>query len=268
MHNSLTLTILSALAFITRIIAQDCVDPGYLLCLPAGSNLGGVPSSSLDDSDFWDNLAIIAAGSVVKRDLAQSLAKRQDALCCSPDPYVECLVTTADNIPFCYVRPSTLDIFSYQQHNRIKAPTKNIPLTIPQDTITTQYVFSDDSFGYLDNGTYYAADGTFVDFDKGYYSSIDGTTGTFAAATATAAPKTASVTNTADVTHAPGGGNRASVTHVPNAPVTTAPAKMQPTATQQPQKESSGAVREMGSGYGVSGFVALGAVLMGFALFF
>lgn len=30
-----------------------------------------------------------------------------------------------------------------------------------QNTDTTRYVFSDESYGYISNGTYFAADGTF-----------------------------------------------------------------------------------------------------------
>ena len=51
--------------------------------------------------------------------------------------------------------------------------------------MTTEFLFPDESFGYLSNSTYYAADGTFVDFGEGTYSSLDGSTGTFAPATAT-----------------------------------------------------------------------------------
>ena len=55
-----------------------------------------------------------------------------------------------------------------------------------QDQDTTRFGFSDNSFGFINNATYYAADGTFVDFKDGYYSSTDGSTGTFAPATAAA----------------------------------------------------------------------------------
>lgn len=98
------------IALFTTVIAQDCVDPGYVLCLPAGSNLGGVPDSSFGDSAFWDSLLTGASWPVSvgldRRELAHRLTARQDALCCAPDPDVECLVTTDENIPFCYVSHS------------------------------------------------------------------------------------------------------------------------------------------------------------------
>ena len=88
---------------IIAIINAQCVDPGFIPCYPAGSQLGGVPSDSFDDSGFWDSLQDVASLPIGRRDLANRLAARQEALCCSPDPDVECLVTNDEDIPFCYV---------------------------------------------------------------------------------------------------------------------------------------------------------------------
>lgn len=93
-------------AFTLSLVARNnaqCVTPGYLLCMPAGSQLGGVPSDSFDDSAFWSSLQTVASLPIGRRALADGLVERQNSLCCSPDPDVECLVTKEDNIPFCYV---------------------------------------------------------------------------------------------------------------------------------------------------------------------
>lgn len=94
------LVVVSIISLAATAQAQ-CVTDGFVPCLPAGSQLGGVPSGSLDDSGFWDNLQSITSLPIGRRDLSEPLIARQDALCCAPD--VECLVTTDDDIPFCYV---------------------------------------------------------------------------------------------------------------------------------------------------------------------
>lgn len=39
--------------------------------------------------------------------------------------------------------------------------------------------FSDGSYAFVSNGTYYGADGSFVDYQKGQYTLANGTSGTF-----------------------------------------------------------------------------------------
>ena len=87
---------------LVHLIQAQCVTSGYVLCLPAGSELGGVPQDDFVDSDFWDSLEDVAITSsddsgIVRR----NLASRQDALCCAPTD--DCLVLTDSNIPFCFV---------------------------------------------------------------------------------------------------------------------------------------------------------------------
>ena len=102
----LSLVVISILSSIISTNAQ-CDTPGYIPCLPNGAQLGGVPDGSLDNTLFWANLQSTADAAILRRrDLAHRLAARQDALCCSPDPDVKCLVTTDENIPFCYVSTS------------------------------------------------------------------------------------------------------------------------------------------------------------------
>ena len=94
------------IAILTATACAQCVTDGYIPCYPAGSSdLGGVPTDSFDDSSFWASLQDVASSPIGRRDLAHPLAPRQDALCCAPDPNIECLVTTDENIPFCYVGP-------------------------------------------------------------------------------------------------------------------------------------------------------------------
>ena len=170
---------------LVRLVQAQCVTSGYVLCLPAGSELGGVPEDDIDNPEVYDSIqSAIDDSAILRRDLAS----RQDALCCPPDD--KCLMTES-LIPFCYVStrkgsfspPSCYKVKLLGQLSWISCanlqPKK-------KDTDTTRYDFSDQSYGYLSNGTYYAADGTFVDYTAGYYSSADGSTGTFAPATATA----------------------------------------------------------------------------------
>ena len=93
---------LSILTIVVTISAQ-CVDPGFVPCYPAGSQLGGIPTDNFDDTSVWASLQSITNGAILRRDLTNRLAARQDALCCNPDPAVQCLVLTDGNIPFCYV---------------------------------------------------------------------------------------------------------------------------------------------------------------------
>ena len=97
------LIVISILSGIMTANAQ-CATPDYIPCLPNGSQVGGVPSGDLDDTIFWANMQSVANGAILRRrDVAHGLAVRQDTLCCAPDPDVKCLVTTKENVPFCYV---------------------------------------------------------------------------------------------------------------------------------------------------------------------
>ena len=171
---------------LVRLIQAQCVTSGYVLCLPAGSELGGIPQDDFDDSELWDSLQDAALTSIDDSDkLRRDLASRQDALCCAPTD--NCLVLTDSNTPFCYVSTRKGSFFLTKRSssdNSIRTFCAN--LQEKKDTDTTRYDFSDGSFGFVSNGTYYASDGTFVDYTDGYYSSADGSTGTFAPATATA----------------------------------------------------------------------------------
>lgn len=179
------LSLLSIFALLQLIQAQ-CVTSGYVLCLPAGSELGGIPQDDFVNPDLWDSLQEAAMtsiddGAILRRDLVS----RQDALCCAPTD--KCLVVTDSNTPFCFV--STRKCSFLTKRSSLDHFIRNVCANLlkkKKNTDTTRYVFSDQSFGYVSNGTYYAADGTLVDYAAGYYSSTDGSTGTFAPATATA----------------------------------------------------------------------------------
>ena len=87
---------------LVHLIQAQCVTSGYVLCLPAGSELGGIPQDDFVNSELWDSLqeATVTAtndGGILRRDLAS----RQDALCCAPTD--KCLVVTDSNTPFCFV---------------------------------------------------------------------------------------------------------------------------------------------------------------------
>lgn len=95
------LSLLSIFALLQLIQAQ-CVTSGYVLCLPAGSELGGIPQDDFVNPDLWDSLQEAAMtsiddGAILRRDLVS----RQDALCCAPTD--KCLVVTDSNTPFCFV---------------------------------------------------------------------------------------------------------------------------------------------------------------------
>ena len=108
------------LALLTTVSSAQCVTPGYVPCLPEGSNLGGIAPSDFRDSGLWDSLqgaasdpiqgkakrSPVLTDPVERRALADRLAARQNALCCAPDPDKYCLLLTDGNIPFCYVRVS------------------------------------------------------------------------------------------------------------------------------------------------------------------
>lgn len=96
------LSLLSIFTLVHLIRAQ-CVTDGYVPCLPAGSDLGGIPEDDFADTELWANLQETAV-SFSDDDLAKlrrDLASRQDALCCAPTD--KCLVVTDSNTPFCYV---------------------------------------------------------------------------------------------------------------------------------------------------------------------
>ena len=87
---------------LVHLIHAQCVTSGYVLCLPAGSELGGIPQDDFVNPDLWDSLQDVAMtsiddGAILRRDLAS----RQDALCCAPTD--KCLVVTDSNTPFCFV---------------------------------------------------------------------------------------------------------------------------------------------------------------------
>ena len=82
---------------LVRLVQAQCVTSGYVLCLPAGSELGGVPEDDIDNPEVWDSIqSAIDDSAILRRDLAS----RQDALCCPPDD--KCLMTES-LVPFCYV---------------------------------------------------------------------------------------------------------------------------------------------------------------------
>ena len=98
---------------LVHLIRAQCVTSGYVPCLPAGSELGGIPQDDFDNSDLWDSLEDVAVTSsddagIFRRDLAS----RQDALCCAPTD--KCLVVTDSNIPFCYVSTRKGSFFFYR----------------------------------------------------------------------------------------------------------------------------------------------------------
>ena len=112
-------TVLTLLLFsLTQVNAQECTTPGYLLCQPAGSQLGSISSSDFTSDVLWANLQSTANGAILRRDISERLSARQDlhALCCNPDPAVKCLYLTANNIPFCYVSDIVLP---YRHVNRL-----------------------------------------------------------------------------------------------------------------------------------------------------
>ena len=118
MTRPLTLSLLFIFALVHLSQAQ-CVTSGYVLCLPQGSELGGIPDVDYDDSLFWDSLqdSTIVYPAALRRDLAS----RQNALCC--DPTNDCLITTDSNIPFCYVSAQKCSSFSYRCSSDISIRT-------------------------------------------------------------------------------------------------------------------------------------------------
>lgn len=282
-----------ALALLTVTTSAQCVTPGYVPCLPQGSTLGGVAPADFGNSGLWDTLQGVASDPIQKkgkrnailqnptkrRALAHRLVARQNALCCAPDPDKYCLLLTDKNIPFCYVRfvPSFLlsTVFLFFEH-RIPSLTSpsfrhriaNNFSPLAQDSTTTRFVFSDESYGYIDNGTYYAADGTFVDFEDGTYSMTDGETGSFAPATSAAAVQasgmpSATVPGTGKVTGVAGSGGSSatSPSAVPGSSAGSGPSSSASSGTTA--KKSEGAVGSVAGGYALS---ALAAGVVAFAI--
>ena len=87
---------------LVHLMHAQCVTNGYVPCLPAGSELGGIPQDDFVNSDIWDSLQEATMTSINDGDiLRRDLASRQDALCCAPTD--KCLVVTDSNTPFCFV---------------------------------------------------------------------------------------------------------------------------------------------------------------------
>lgn len=113
---------------LVHLIKAQCVTSGYVLCLPAGSELGGIPQDDLVNSDVWDSLqdatmTSLNDGGILRR----NLASRQDALCCAPTD--KCLVVTDSNTPFCFVSTWTRFLFPTTRSssdNSIRASCANI----------------------------------------------------------------------------------------------------------------------------------------------
>ncbi|PMD21170.1 hypothetical protein NA56DRAFT_749087 [Hyaloscypha hepaticicola] len=154
--------LVSILGFAIKATAQ-CVTAGYVPCLVPGSGGAVAPppispygggSFGGGGSGFWSSIQGVASSPIQKRDLDTrspaedgydgytEIEKRQNSLCCRPAP-VECLYT--DGIPFCY------------------NPT------------TTRLFFSDGSYAFISNDTYYGSDGTFIDYKTGIYQYPNGT---------------------------------------------------------------------------------------------
>lgn len=94
---------------LVHLIQAQCVTSGYVLCLPAGSELGGIPQDDFVDSELWIGLQD-ATITYPDRIRLRDLAPRQDALCCAPTD--KCLVVTDSNTPFCFVSTRKASLFS------------------------------------------------------------------------------------------------------------------------------------------------------------
>jgi len=57
------------LVILIAIVDAQCVTDGFVPCLPAGSQLGGAPPNTFDDSSFWDSLQSAASTPIGRRDL-------------------------------------------------------------------------------------------------------------------------------------------------------------------------------------------------------
>ena len=98
---------------LVHLMHAQCVTNGYVPCLPAGSELGGIPQDDFVNSDIWDSLQEATMTSINDGDiLRRDLASRQDALCCAPTD--KCLVVTDSNTPFCFVSTRKGSFFSLQ----------------------------------------------------------------------------------------------------------------------------------------------------------
>ncbi len=116
-----------------------CNTPGFVPCQPLGSaGSVPVPPVAFGDSNFWGSLQSAASSPIqkIKREIEGDLVERQSGgLCFRPAP-VECLYTKDQGVPFCYT------------------------------PATTRMYFSDGSYAFVSNGTYYGADGSSVDYQK------------------------------------------------------------------------------------------------------
>ncbi|KAK3615797.1 hypothetical protein LTR17_023453 [Elasticomyces elasticus] len=144
------------------VTALECVTPGFDFCAVPGSqsavddasalSSGGV-SGTYDPSSatagLMANIGTSSANAATPAQLARRvLSKRQDFtwICCPPAT-TECM--SVDDTAFCY------------------------------EPATTRLDFSDGSYAFDSNSTFYLVDGTIIDYKSGIYQYPNGTTETF-----------------------------------------------------------------------------------------
>ncbi|KAI9892109.1 MAG: hypothetical protein M1814_001815 [Vezdaea aestivalis] len=123
-----------------------CIDPGFLACYPVGATgLTALDAHEYTSVIFFSITTSIEITFDRKKKTKRDLMPRRDALCCNPE--VDCLLLSKYNIPFCY------------------------------DPDTTEFAFSDGSYGFVDTGDYFDAEGDQLNFITGDYKFVNGTTG-------------------------------------------------------------------------------------------
>ncbi|PVH77318.1 hypothetical protein DL98DRAFT_638532 [Cadophora sp. DSE1049] len=152
---------------------QDvCQNPGFIPCYPAGSVSLGSPDAYEDPLQYLNSMTMSGIGGLsAKMARRDSIAKRQEALCCNPA--VECLVLTTYNIPFCY------------------------------DQSSTAYEFSDGSGGIAATGDTFDAEGNTLNLYTGDYQLVNGTAGNYYKEQNVPLPNTSTLTIPQPISTAP-----------------------------------------------------------------
>ncbi|KAF2195252.1 hypothetical protein K469DRAFT_543357 [Zopfia rhizophila CBS 207.26] len=157
----LTLPFLLAAAYASPVdtVARDDCKP----CSPSGAKGTDPPAVGSDlKSMYVDLLGSVKSINFSKREADSSLVdKRDGGLCCRTGS--ECVNVQGLNIPICY------------------------------DKFTTNYIFSDGSYGSLTTGEYNAKDGSKVNLITGQYTKSGGESGDIYSGDAAAKPNTATL---------------------------------------------------------------------------
>ncbi|KAI9856725.1 MAG: hypothetical protein M1824_005308 [Vezdaea acicularis] len=170
LYSAACLLLLASIAFagtpsagLTKRQSDSC-DIGYAVCLPDVSGTNADPYSVVYDDTYTLIYALLGIVGIADATSKVKRATVQAGLCCSTDVTVDCLLLTDVDIPFCY------------------------------DESTTEFVFSDGSFGYVDTGDYFDQGGDALNFYTGDYAFSNGSTGNIYSQANTTPPNTATLT--------------------------------------------------------------------------